>query len=461
MSVHINRLSKQLRILLNIFVIFLIFLIIDRFIFRHRIDFITYSAGTLIACLTLGLLDSDNDLRSYAFQKKKQPLLIAVGLILSGAVCSVVLWIGVESSVTVGETWIILAVCYPILLILRNLLLRIFMKKRKSQTLLILYSEHIPNEFSEEALNNAVDYGTVQTIRVTEYSENEIAEIVKIAGSIIMMGDVSEDTADTVILNAKIQAIPIYIFPTIKNISCIGSTTAKISDTPLLSLKIDRIRFLHKAVKRLFDIFASIIGLIVLSPAFAVIAILIKLGTKGPVFYKQERYTIHKKRFDIYKFRTMVNDAEKDGVRLASADDPKITGIGKFLRAHRVDELPQLLNILKGEMSFVGPRPERPIYADEYSRTVKNYDLRYMFRAGLTGFAQVYGKYNTTVPNKILFDWMYIDKFSIWLDIKLLVQTMLVMCVKEASDGVHEDMKQETDRRDSAEKQTQETAVLQ
>lgn len=136
----------------------------------------------------------------------------------------------------------------------------------------------------------------------------------------------------------------------------------------------------------------------------------------------------------------MVNDAEKAGARLATENDDRITRFGRFLRACRLDELPQLINILKGEMSFVGPRPERPVYADVYSEIVKNYDIRYVVKAGLTGYAQVYGQYNTKVSDKVLFDSIYINNFSLWFDLKLIMQTVMIMFIKESTQGVDEQM---------------------
>ena len=136
----------------------------------------------------------------------------------------------------------------------------------------------------------------------------------------------------------------------------------------------------------------------------------------------------------------MVADAEKYGARLATEKDDRITRVGHVLRACRLDELPQLINILKGEMSIVGPRPERPIYADEYSKMVKNFDIRYLVKAGLTGYAQVYGRYNTKVSDKVLLDSIYINTFSIWLDLKLIVLTILIMFTKESAEGVAENM---------------------
>ena len=192
--------------------------------------------------------------------------------------------------------------------------------------------------------------------------------------------------------------------------------------------------------KRAFDLIAATVGLVLLSPIFLICAVAIKRDTPGPVFYKQERYTINKNKFNIIKFRTMVKDAEKMGIKLATENDSRITKVGKILRACRLDELPQLINIIKGEMSIVGPRPERPIYADEYSRMVKNYDVRYLVKAGLTGYAQIYGRYNTKVSDKVLLDSIYIYTFSAWLDIKLIVLTIMIMFTKESTEGVDEEM---------------------
>ena len=136
----------------------------------------------------------------------------------------------------------------------------------------------------------------------------------------------------------------------------------------------------------------------------------------------------------------MVKDAEKMGAKLATENDSRITRVGRILRACRLDELPQLINIIKGEMSIVGPRPERPIYADEYSKMVKNYDVRYLVKAGLTGYAQIYGRYNTKVSDKVLLDSIYIYTFSAWLDIKLIVLTIMIMFTKESTEGVDEEM---------------------
>jgi len=181
----------------------------------------------------------------------------------------------------------------------------------------------------------------------------------------------------------------------------------------------------------------AILLLILFSPVFLIAAVGIKCTDHGPVFYKQERLTRDSKRFMIYKFRTMVVDAEKmSGPVLASEKDPRVLPIGRFLRATRMDELPQILNILKGDMSVVGPRPERPELAAEIERTIPEFSYRLKVKAGLTGFAQVYGKYNTTFYDKLKLDLMYIRKYSLLLDLKLILMTPKIMFLKESSEGV-------------------------
>ena len=195
----------------------------------------------------------------------------------------------------------------------------------------------------------------------------------------------------------------------------------------------------QRAVKRTGDIILSLIGIILTSPIMLVVAILIHSYDTGPVFYKQERYTIHKKVFKVIKYRSMIVDAEKNtGARLASENDDRITPIGHFIRSTRIDEIPQFFNILKGDMSFVGPRPERPEIHEEYCEKVPEFDFRLSVKAGLTGYAQVFGKYNTTTYDKLKFDMIYVQKASILLDMQLILLTLRVVFQKESTEGVEE-----------------------
>ena len=193
-------------------------------------------------------------------------------------------------------------------------------------------------------------------------------------------------------------------------------------------------------IKRLLDIVISAVALVVLSPIFLVTAIAIKATDHGPVFYKQIRLTKDGKEFGILKFRSMRVDAEKDGVaRLSSGDhDDRITPVGKVIRACRIDELPQLLNILRGELSIVGPRPERPEIAAQYCEEMPEFSLRLQAKAGLTGYAQIYGKYNTTPYDKLVMDFMYIAHPSIVEDLKIMFATVKILFMPESTEGVSE-----------------------
>ena len=210
-------------------------------------------------------------------------------------------------------------------------------------------------------------------------------------------------------------------------------------DTPLMLVRGSGLTIGQKFFKRLTDIVISLIMIVIASPFMLVAAILIKSYDHGPVLFKQKRLTEGRKEFYVYKFRSMIVDAEKDGVaRLASANDSRITPVGKFIRATRMDELPQLFNILKGDMSIVGPRPERPEIAEEYEKEIPEFAYRLKVKAGLTGYAQIYGKYNTTAYDKLKLDLMYIEGYHILIDFKLILTTIKIIFMKESTEGVEE-----------------------
>ncbi len=182
-------------------------------------------------------------------------------------------------------------------------------------------------------------------------------------------------------------------------------------------------------------------GIVLASPVMIAIALAIKIYDKGPVFYKQKRLTLGGREFDILKFRSMIVDSEKHGARLAKAHDDRITPVGKIIRRTHFDELPQLFNILLGDMSFVGPRPERKEITEEYAKEIPEFPFRLKAKAGLTGYAQVYGQYNTVPYDKLKLDLTYITKYTIWLDIKLIFLTVKILFQKEKSEGVEDGQK--------------------
>ena len=175
---------------------------------------------------------------------------------------------------------------------------------------------------------------------------------------------------------------------------------------------------------------------IVLMPFFLIIAIIIKLTDGGPVLYRQPRLTLNGEIFQIYKFRSMYMNSEENGAQLARKGDDRITPIGRVLRALHFDEFPQLINIIKGDMSIVGPRPERPEIAEQYKEIIPEFNFRLKVKAGLTGYAQVYGKYNTTPYDKLKLDLTYIENYSLWLDIKLVLLTFKILFQKENTEGI-------------------------
>lgn len=194
----------------------------------------------------------------------------------------------------------------------------------------------------------------------------------------------------------------------------------------------------QRILKRTMDIVISAIAIIITSPIMFICAVAIKLDDGGPILFKQNRITINGKIFNVLKFRSMIVDADKDGAKKAVSDDDRITRVGKVIRACRMDELPQLFNILRGDMSLVGPRPERIENVYEYSQKHPEFELRHRVKGGLTGFAQLYGKYNTSPEDKLHMDLIYIETYSLLLDIKLLILTVKVLFMRESTEGFSE-----------------------
>ena len=236
------------------------------------------------------------------------------------------------------------------------------------------------------------------------------------------------------------HSIRCYVSPKISDIILMGSDRIHLFDTPLLMSRNMGLSVDQRVAKRILDIVVSGIGIILTSPIMLIIAIAVKAYDKGPVFYYQDRLTLMGRPFKFCKFRSMCVDSEKHGARLASKHDSRITPVGKVLRNLHLDELPQLFNVFKGDMSLVGPRPERQTIMREYRRELPEFYYRLKVKAGLTGYAQVYGKYNTTPRDKVKLDLTYYEQYSIWLDLKLMLLTVKIMFQKETSEGIASNM---------------------
>ena len=307
--------------------------------------------------------------------------------------------------------------------------------KRK---LLVVYGKkpmfHLVNRIDtrddkyEIAENVSIDIGIERIIKQAEEYDG------------VIVGDIPARARNQLMKMCYAKNIRSYTVPKISDILLRTSVELNIFDSPLyLSRNDGGLSWDQAVIKRLEDLIVAGAMLIVTSPFFLLIAFLIWNTDRGPVFYTQNRLTKDGKVFRIYKFRTMIVDAEKkSGPVKAGEKDPRILPVGRFLRATRMDELPQLLNIIKGDMSLVGPRPERPELAQVITKNIPEFDYRLKVKAGLTGYAQVHGRYCTTSYDKLKLDLTYIRNYSIWLDLKLILMTPKVLLMKESTEGFEE-----------------------
>lgn len=301
--------------------------------------------------------------------------------------------------------------------------------------ILLVYDGKTKDLFVNKVKTRRHQFAITESMRASE----DIAAICKEIDrhDAVMMWDVPTVVRNKIFKYCYEHSIETYIMPKIMDIVLKGSQTMHFFDTPLLLTKSSPIEAEQLAVKRLFDILFSLFLLILLSPLMLLTAILIKCYDGGPVFYKQIRCTRNDKEFYIYKFRSMIVEAEQDGVaRLATRNDDRITPVGRIIRKVRIDELPQLFNVLSGSMSFVGPRPERPEIIKKYTEAMPEFTYRTKVKAGLTGYAQIYGKYNTLPYDKLKLDLCYIENFSVWLDLRLIIQTVKILFTLESTEGI-------------------------
>ena len=234
----------------------------------------------------------------------------------------------------------------------------------------------------------------------------------------------------------------VYVIPKISDIMIRGGENVHMFDTPLLLCRNSGLTFEERFFKRITDIVLSLLGLIVMAIPMAITALAIKLDDGGPVFFRQDRVTKDGKIFKIIKFRSMKVDADADtGAHSATKDDDRITRVGKVIRAIRMDEWPQLFNILKGDMSVVGPRCEMVENVEKYTKEIPEFNYRHKVKAGLTGYAQVYGKYNTTAYDKLKLDLYYIENYSLRTDLRIILMTIKILFMRESTEEFTEEKK--------------------
>ncbi|MBR5922517.1 MAG: exopolysaccharide biosynthesis polyprenyl glycosylphosphotransferase [Clostridia bacterium] len=293
-----------------------------------------------------------------------------------------------------------------------------------------MYGFELINKMSHISERFKIEYGLNAERSTFEQIKHQIDKY----EAVVICG-IDKDLQKRIISYCYTKEKRTYLLPDTTDIIINNSYNIQIGDTPVLMSRNRGFTIEQQLIKRVFDILISAFALVVTLPITVVCAIAIKLDDGGPVFYRQNRITKNGKIFNIIKFRSMRTDAEKDGAKKAVDNDDRITRVGRIIRAFRIDELPQLLNILFGDMSIVGPRPERIENVYEYSGVYPEFELRHKVKAGLTGLAQLYGKYNTRPEDKLHMDLTYIEHYSLLLDLKLIILTFKILFMKESTKG--------------------------
>jgi exopolysaccharide biosynthesis polyprenyl glycosylphosphotransferase len=307
----------------------------------------------------------------------------------------------------------------PIWIIFTN---RLYFSLFPARRLVIIYGERAAAELVSKMSRRVDKYMICESVSA-DRSWTEIAEAIDRYEGVILC-EMPGQLRNDILKYCFARKTRVYVAPKISDILIRGAEEIRLFDTPLLLCRNTGLAPEQRLMKRIFDLaFALVVGVIAL-PIGLICALCIKIEDGGPVFYKQERLTIDDRLFYVYKFRSMVVDAEKNGPQLATESDSRITKVGRFLRKCRLDEIPQILNILKGDMSVVGPRPERPELARKYEQEMPEFDFRLRVKAGLTGYAQVTGLYDTTPYDKLKMDLMYIEQYSLLLDMRIIMMTI-------------------------------------
>ncbi len=312
----------------------------------------------------------------------------------------------------------------------------IYSRLYKPRRMLVIYGDHSPDELIRKMNSRRDRYDIGGKVHVSA-GEQKIYCMMRDYEAVIIW-DLPSHERNKYVKHCFAHSIRCYVSPKISDLILTGSERVHLFDTPLLVARNMGLSMGQMFFKRLMDIVISIPAIVIASPFMLICAIAVKAYDRGPVFYRQERLTYMGKPFYIFKFRSMRVDSEQNGARLASQNDDRITPVGRVLRNIHFDELPQLFNVFLGQMSLVGPRPERKELMREYEKEIPEFYYRLKVKAGLTGYAQVYGKYNTTPYDKLKLDLFYIENYSIFLDFKLLLMTVKIFFQKETSEGVND-----------------------
>ena len=356
--------------------------------------------------------------------------LISIGVVYVGVALYVHHMFNILPLVIVGLVQMVIGIVWS--LVTNNY----YYKRRRKPRTVIIYKYKSQLDLLYESPNFHDKYDVCKLIENPAEDFDALRKEVEGCEVLFSVGSHAEITNGLAKLCVEMGIIG-YFMPRLGHIVMTGAEYMSRFSLPMMRVRRAGGHSEYRFFKRAFDMFAASVGIVVASPIMLATAIAIWMEDHGPVFYRQVRLTKNGREFKILKFRSMTVNAEQDGVaRLAGQNDSRITKVGHFIRACRIDELPQLFNILLGDMSIVGPRPERPEIAQQYQETLPEFALRLQVKAGLTGLAQVYGRYNTEPYYKLQMDLMYINDMSFLKDLQLILATIKILFVKDSTQGI-------------------------
>ncbi len=312
---------------------------------------------------------------------------------------------------------------------------RVLNKIFHTQDILVIYEDYEPDHtlMSRELSKKNTRHSIKTVINIKDLKEEEL---VKHDG--VLIYDLHSENRNKILKQCYRNYIPVFVTRKISDIILSTAKDVSLYDTPIMKVQSGSLKLHQQIIKRTMDIVISATALIILSPILLITAIAIKAYDGGHILFIQKRHTKDEKVFNIYKFRSMVVNSDQIISRTATLkNDPRITPVGRIIRKFRIDELPQLINILKGDMSLVGPRPERIEHTEKYKKMIPEFDLRLKVKGGLTGYAQIYGRHNSTPYDKLKMDLIYIQNYSLLMDIRLLLLTLKIVLIKDSSEGFH------------------------
>ncbi len=431
---------RKSELLIELLILTLIYFWVWRFFYRGT-SFPYYGRGKYVlmgiyAMLTL-VLFTMNESNRFGYMKLSETIISqCISIFIVDLITFFQLSLIANVTVDFVPIMFLMLVDFVICTIFTFLFTRLYLGTFAPKKLIMIYGNDNAVNLKFKMDERAEKYN-VETVMCVEEGIDKITSILSDYDGVII-NDVCSDTRNDLLKYCYAHSIETYLVPKISDVIIRGANEITLFDTPIICVEAKGLSHSQAIIKRSIDLFLAIVTLIPGLPIMGLIAIAIKINDKGPVFFRQKRVTINGREFEILKFRSMVTDAEdpeKYKNLKATDNDPRITKVGRFLRATRLDELPQIFNILKNDMSFVGPRPERIEHVKEYEKELPEFVFRSKVKGGLTGYAQIYGKYNTSAYDKLRLDLKYIEDYSLLLDLKLMFMTLQIMLRPESTEG--------------------------